>query len=67
MPYEDNRFRAGSPWTPQQLHSARVELEHKELLSGRPDRQTIINQDDIINLQIALHKSESLEDFLTKV
>jgi hypothetical protein len=33
-------------------------------LTGRPRRETAIETDDIINLQIALFTSESLEDFL---
>lgn len=37
------------------------------LFTGRPQRSTIINQDDIINLHIALHKSESFEEFLEEI
>ena len=36
-------------------------------LTGRPDRLTIINADDIINLKIALGTYESLEEFLEVV
>lgn len=34
------------------------------LLSGRPERSTVINQDDTINLQIALYTSKTMEEFL---
>jgi len=37
------------------------------LLTGRPCRNEVISADDIINLQIALNTSMSLEDFLEEV
>jgi len=37
------------------------------LFEGRPERDTIINDDDIINLKIALGSSNSLESFLEVV
>jgi hypothetical protein len=57
----------GVPFTPQQLKERRVELERMEMFKGRPNRQTVIGYDDILNLRIALETSTSLEDFLTKV
>jgi hypothetical protein len=57
----------GVPFTPRRLKEMREELERAEMFKGRPDRQTVINQDDILNLRIALETSTSLEDFLTKV
>jgi hypothetical protein len=33
-------------------------------LSGRPERSTVINQDDYLNLQIALYTSKTMEEFL---
>lgn len=35
--------------------------------SDRPERNTVIGHDDILNLRIALNTSTSLEDFLRKV
>ncbi len=34
-------------------------------LGGRPKRDSTINQDDILNLQIALFTSRTLEEFLS--
>jgi hypothetical protein len=36
-------------------------------LSGRPQRREVINQNDILNLRIALNTEESLEAFLKQV
>jgi hypothetical protein len=36
-------------------------------LSGRPVRDTVIGQDDIINLRIALNSAKTLEQFLETV
>lgn len=36
-------------------------------LSGRPERDTCINNEDIINLKIALATAQSLEAFLLLV
>jgi hypothetical protein len=33
-------------------------------LTGRPERSTVINQDDCVNLQIALYTSKTMEEFL---
>jgi len=33
-------------------------------LTGRPDRQTIISKDEVINLTIALNTTEDVNDFL---
>jgi hypothetical protein len=33
-------------------------------ISGRPERSTTINQDDCINLQIALYTCKTMEEFL---
>lgn len=38
-----------------------------KLFDGRPRRVFPINNDDIINLQIALHCSKDLNEFLEKV
>ncbi|HEX2959645.1 MAG TPA: hypothetical protein VHO70_22605 [Chitinispirillaceae bacterium] len=36
-------------------------------LSGRPERSTVINQDDCLNLQIALYTSKTMEELLLMV
>lgn len=54
----------GTPLKPSQIVERRRELA---LFEGRPDRQTVIGSDDILNLKIALETSTSLEDFLGKV
>lgn len=38
-----------------------------KMFQGRPVREEVINEDDIINLKIALHVSTSLEEFLNNV
>lgn len=45
------------------MESLRTDIQIP-FLGGRPVREEAINQDDLINLQIALFTSESLEDFL---
>ena len=39
----------------------------KNKRSVRPDRDTIINNEDILNLKIALNSSKSFDDFLRMV
>jgi hypothetical protein len=36
-------------------------------LGGRPKRQTVIGKEDILNLEIALYTSASVQEFLEKV
>lgn len=38
-----------------------------EMFTGRPVRDLVINEEDVMNLQIALETSKSLEEFLTLV
>lgn len=56
----------GIPLSPRDIESRRAELERIELLKGRPDRQTVIGADDILNLRIALETSRSLEEFIER-
>lgn len=37
------------------------------VLSNRPERETIISEDDILNLRIALNTESSLEEFIEVV
>lgn len=41
--------------------------EYIPFLGGRPEREKLINSDDLLNLTIALNTSASLDDFLGKV
>ena len=36
-------------------------------LSGRPERGTIINDDDLMNLEIMMNTTNSVEDFVQKI
>jgi len=36
-------------------------------LGGRPKRQTVIGKEDLLNLEIAIYTSASVEEFLGKV
>jgi hypothetical protein len=35
-------------------------------LGGRPNRQMVIGKDDILNLEITLHTSSSVDEFVEK-
>jgi len=35
-------------------------------LGGRPERQTVIRPDDIVNLKIILNTTDSVEEFINK-
>ena len=37
------------------------------VLSRRPERDTVINREDILNLKIALETSKTWEEFLSRV
>lgn len=47
---------------PDQLNSFFIPF-----LEGRPERDTIINKEDILNLKIALNTAKSLQDFFSVV
>lgn len=36
-------------------------------LEGRPKREKVIRNEDVLDLRIALHSSKSLEDFLNEI
>ena len=55
------------PHTPRSLKAYREELERIELFKGRPDRQTIISEDEIINLSITLGTSQDVSDFIRSI
>jgi len=41
--------------------------DYLPFLSGRPNREKEISNDDLLNLRIALNSNVTLEEFLTKV
>ena len=41
--------------------------DHIPLFSGRPVRDEIINNHDIIDLKILLHSTKSIEQFISKL
>jgi len=43
------------------------EVDKISFLQGRPNRETVINGDDILNLKIALETSKDVESFLALV
>jgi hypothetical protein len=57
----------GSCFKPAEVTVRRQELERIELLKGRPDRQTVIGDDDILNLRITLGTSKDVLDVIEKV
>jgi len=44
-----------------------VEYKYSRLSTGRPDRDTIISQDDHMNLQIALGQTNSVDEFIAMI
>jgi hypothetical protein len=61
MNYTNESFK------PVEITARRAELERIELLKGCPDRQTVIGDDDILNLKIALETSKDVLEFIEKV
>jgi hypothetical protein len=55
------------PHTPKSLKARREYLERIAWRQGRPDRQTVINSEDCINLAIALHKTNDVTDFIRSI
>jgi len=50
-----------------------IKLEHVlssdyiPFMSGRPERETVIGKDDMMNLEIALNTSETVEELLKQL
>lgn len=65
--YIMGREYIGRSFKPAEITEMRKELERIEMLKGRPARQTVINGDDITNLQIAFATATSLEDFISRI
>jgi hypothetical protein len=42
-------------------------IKRECLSSGHPNRQTVIGKDDCIDLAIALHKCETVEQFIERM
>lgn len=60
-------YKHERPFIPKSYSTFSPTVNRWRLLSPRPKRETIINNDDIINLKIALHTSCTIEKFITKV
>ena len=65
MPYQSPQ--RGEPWTPRELAEWKAGVMQKELLSNRPDRQTVISPDDCLNVRIALETSKDINDFIERM
>jgi hypothetical protein len=61
---QDKIIRFGNPQNARikRRETSRIQPEH-----NRPDRDTRINEDDILNLRIALESSKSFEEFLNNI
>ena len=60
-----NRTYWGRAISPKELKQILHELEITEGANERlPDRQAVINEDDILNLKIALGTSKSIDEFI---
>jgi hypothetical protein len=46
------------------LKNHKKPIKRIALFEGRPKRETMINNEDIINLKIAIETSKNFEDFL---
>jgi hypothetical protein len=59
----------GQSFKPAEITARRQELENfeylKSLISGRPERKTVIGSGDISDLCITLYKTEDVMDFLS--
>jgi len=55
----------GQPFTSRQIDERRKELEHKNLVSGRPIRDRVIGSDEVLDLVIEMGRAKSAEEFLT--
>ena len=49
------------------MGSTSVPNKYVSLATGRPDRDTVINKDDQFNLQIALGRANTVEEFLAMI
>jgi hypothetical protein len=44
-----------------------MKKDYIPFLGGRPERQTIVNKDDILNLDITLNTCSTVDEFLKKI
>lgn len=44
-----------------------MKKDYIPFLSGRPDRELVINQDDITNLKIVLYITTTVKDFINAI
>ena len=65
--YTDGFGNSYDPRTDYEELQEMQAFSRSEKVSGRPERETIIQEDDITNLKIALGTAQSLEHFLEVV
>ena len=54
-------------WPDYQKASKTAKSDSIDFLSGRPERDRAINDEDIVNLKIAINTAKSLDEFLELV
>lgn len=47
--------------------AAKFKKDYIPFLAGRPNRETIINNDDIMNLRITLETTKDVKEFISKI
>ena len=56
-----------TPWYANNPTPRILEAKKKELGADRPERETIIGHEDLLNLQIALGTARTIEEFVEMV
>ena len=44
-----------------------LKADYIPFFSGRPERETVIGKEDLMNLEIVLNTTKTVEEFLTKI
>ena len=44
-----------------------LKADYIPFLSGRPERETVIAKEDLMNLEIVLNTTKTVEEFITKI
>ena len=44
-----------------------LKADYIPFLSGRPERETVIGKEDLMNLEIVLNTTKTVEEFITKI
>ena len=51
----------------QKILNKALSKNHIPLFEGRPKREQIINNDDLLNLEIIINTSKTLDEFISKI